>query len=86
MIKNIIITAIGITVFVCSLLFVQGCMVIWSDEVFVGTLFKVVDANDLELIAEPNYLQIGSGHSKTKNDKIKGTAIIGGVPVVVETN
>ena len=30
-----------------------------------------VDANDLDIIAEPNYIQIGSGKSRTENDKIK---------------
>lgn len=62
-----------------------GCMVIWTDDVFIGTVLKVVDANDLYMISEPNYLEIGSGDSKTENDKIKASALIGTVPVVVES-
>jgi hypothetical protein len=61
----------------------QGCMVILSDDVFVCTIGKVVDANDLYMISDPNYLEIGSGESRTKNDKITGKAIIGGVPVSI---
>lgn len=72
--RNLIIIALAILLFASALSFVcmvSGCMVIWSDDVFVATMFKVVDANDLDLISEPNYLQIGSGLSRTKNDKIK---------------
>jgi hypothetical protein len=58
-----------------------GCMVIWSDDVFIATMFKVVDANDLYVISEPNYLEIGSGVSKTKNDKLKAVTPYG----IVET-
>ncbi len=57
-----------VTIFVTL---VMGCTVIWHDDVFIGTLFKEVDANDLDMIAEPNYLQIGSGNSKSRNDKVK---------------
>ena len=74
--KNAIIITMAI-----SLLAFSGCMVIWSDEVFIGTLFKTVDANDLNIIAEPNYIQIGSGQSKSDNDNIKVTTPYG----VVET-
>jgi hypothetical protein len=63
-----------------SIFMSYGCTVIWTDDVFIGTLFKTVDANDIELIAEPDYLQIGSGHSRTENDKIE--AIIPGVGVI----
>ena len=69
----------------CVIFSLSGCMVIWSDDVFIGTLFKEVDANDLDMIAEPNYLQIGSGDSETYNDKISATAIVGGMPVKVES-
>jgi len=67
------------------LLSLTGCTVIWHDDVFIGTLFKEVDANDLDMIAEPNYLQIGSGDSRTKNDKIKASTVVGGVPVIIES-
>ena len=63
----------------------SGCMVIWTDQAFVYTCFKTVDANDLDIIAEPNYVQIGSGQTKTQNDSIKASAIIGGVPIVIES-
>ncbi len=66
-------------------LFLTGCMVIWSDHVFIATLFKVVDANNLEMISEPNYLQIVSGDSETRNDNIKLKALVGGVPVGLES-
>ena len=46
----------------------QGCIVIWSDHVFVCTMFENVDANSIELIAESNYLQVG-GVGKTTNDR-----------------
>lgn len=59
------------TIILVMWLVLGGCMVIWTDDVFIGTMFKAVDANDIELIAEPNYLQIGSGVSKTTNDKIR---------------
>ena len=62
-----------------------GCMLIWHDDVLVVTLFKTVDANDIGLIAEPNYIQIGSGKGKTSNDKLKASALVGVVPVVIET-
>jgi hypothetical protein len=67
-----------ITILLAVLIFVlSGCMIIWSDQVFVATFMKTVDANDLDIIAEPNYVQIGSGQTKTKNDKIKATTIYG---------
>ena len=72
--------AVLYTAFRCA-----GCTVIWHDDVFIGTLFKEVDANDLDMIAEPNYLQIGSGDSRTKNDKIKASTVVGGVPVIIES-
>ena len=50
---------------------ITGCTVIWSDDVFVGTLFKNFDASQLEMISEPNYLQIGSDTLKTKNTPIQ---------------
>ena len=79
-----------IILFMLSLCFIfgmlsGGCTVIWTDDLFVGTLFKTVDANDLDIIAEPNYIQIGSGQTKTKNDKVKASVIISGVPVILET-
>ena len=63
----------------------SGCMVIWTDDVFIGTVFKSVDANDIDMISEPNYLQIGSGNSRTRNDNIKLKAVIGNVPVSLES-
>ncbi len=65
---------------------VGGCMVIWGNDVFVATLFKTVDANDLDIIAEPNYFQIGSGDSETENDSVKLKALVGGVPVILESD
>ena len=50
---------------------ISGCMVIWTDDVFIATAFKTVDANDIALVADPNGTKIGSGVSKTQNDKIK---------------
>lgn len=71
MIKTVMIwLTLGIATLLCGMATV-GCTVIWTDDVFIGTLFKSVDANDIELIAEPNYLQIGSGHSKTSNDSVR---------------
>jgi hypothetical protein len=62
---------ICIAIFLSILLFLSsGCLVIWSDDVFVGTLLKNVDAGDIEMIAEPNYLQMGSSTLKSTNDKI----------------
>ena len=69
----------------CLVFALSGCLVIWTDEVFVGTLFKEVDANNLDMIAEPNHLEIGSGDSETRNNDISATAIVGGVPVKIET-
>jgi len=80
MIRTITLIAIMIVALACN-----GCMVIWHDNVFVCTLFKTVDANDLDMIADPNYIQIGSGSSRTNNDKVKASAIISGVPVTVES-
>ncbi len=73
-------TELFIITFCILMLTFSGCMIIWSDDVFVCTVFKAVDANDLDLIAEPNYLQVGSGSSRTKNDKIE--AIVPGVGII----
>ena len=71
---------------VCFILgMLQGCMVIWTEQAFVYTFAKTVDANDLGIIAEPNYIQIGSGQSRTTNDNVKASAIVGGIPVIIET-
>ncbi len=50
--------------------FMSGCTLIWSDDVFVATLLKKYDAFDIEMIAEPNYLQIGAGILKTRNSSV----------------
>jgi hypothetical protein len=63
----------------------SGCMIFWTDQVFVLSLFKTIDANEVEVIVEPNYVQIGSGNSRTNNDTIKLRTIIGGVPVSLES-
>lgn len=68
-----------------SILYLSGCMVFWTDQVFVLSLFKTVDANDIDVIVEPNYVQIGSGSSRTNNDDIKLRTIIGGMPVSLES-
>jgi hypothetical protein len=57
-------------------------MVIWTDQVFVATAFKTVEAKDLGLVADPNSTRIGSGQTKTENDKIKAITPYG----IVETN
>jgi hypothetical protein len=59
-------------------------MVIWTDDVFIGTLLKTVDANDIDLIAEPNYIQIGSGKSRTRNDN--ATILTPAVVVKTDSN
>ena len=53
------------------MLAIPGCLVIWTDQAFILSFAKTADANDLDMIAEPNYLQIGSGQTRTKNDPIK---------------
>ena len=53
------------------LLLLSGCFVLWTDDVFVGTIFKTADVDGLELMADPNGIQIGSGQSRTENDKLK---------------
>ena len=74
-----------LTITLILLALLPGCLVIWSDDVFIASVGKVVDANDLYMISEPNYIEIGSGESETINDKIKAGAIIGGVPVSIES-
>jgi len=64
----------------------SGCMIIKTKDVFVYTFAKTVDAQDLGIIADPNETKIGSGITKTKNDSVKASAIIGGVPVVIESD
>jgi hypothetical protein len=59
------------TLIILSCLFFSGCSVLWTDYIFVGTLFKNFDANDVEMIADPNYVQIGGSIIKSKNDSIK---------------
>jgi hypothetical protein len=66
-----------IIIFCVLMMTLSGCMVIWTDQAFVYTFAKTVDANDLGLIAEPNYVQIGSGQTKTKNNKVKAITTIG---------
>jgi len=70
-----------VVLFVLAFCLIPGCMIIWTDQVFVTTLFKTVDADDLGIIAEPNYTQVGSSRAKTKNDRVK--VIV--PPYVVET-
>ena len=50
---------------------ITGCMVIWTDHAFIATAFKTVDANDIAVVADPNGTKIGSGVSRTENDKLK---------------
>jgi hypothetical protein len=64
---------------ICVMMLIPGCMVIWTDQAFVATIFKTVDANDIELIAEPDYIQIGSGQTKTKNDNVTVISPAGGI-------
>jgi type III secretory pathway lipoprotein EscJ len=64
------------------LLCLTGCMVFWTDQVFIVTAFKVVDANDLALLVDPNITSIKSGQTETKNDKIK---IINPAVGIIET-
>ncbi len=49
---------------------ISGCFVLWTDDVFLGTLFKEVETKDVELIAEPNYIQMGGAVVKSKNNEI----------------
>jgi hypothetical protein len=74
-----------ITLLACLIFGASGCMVLWTDHAFLYTFAKSVDTKELALVADPNSTKIGSGQTKTKNDKIKGTAIIGGVPVQIES-
>jgi len=53
--------------FLCIL---TGCGIIWTDDVFILTILKNVGATEIEMISEPDYLQIGSGTYKSKNDKV----------------
>ena len=62
----ILVIILGILIFCIS-----GCMVIATDTVFIGTLFKTVDANDINLVADANSTRIGSGVTSTTNDKLK---------------
>jgi hypothetical protein len=65
---------------ICVMMLIPGCLVIWTDDAFVYTFAKTVDANDLSVVV--NKTKIGSGQTKTKNDKIKAITPYG----VVETN
>jgi hypothetical protein len=78
---TILIAWIGMSIFMC-----YGCLIIKTDHVFIATLFKTVDANDLDMVVEPDSTAIGSGVSRTKNDSIKASAIVGGVPVRIEVS
>lgn len=84
--KTELLIALAIIIVIIACVCCNGCMVIWSDDVFIGTMFKSVDANNLEFISEPNLLQICSGNSRTDNDEIKAGAIVGGVPISIESN
>jgi hypothetical protein len=67
-----------ICILLAALIFsISGCMIICSDQVFVATLFKTVDANNLIIVADPNQTRIGSGQTKTRNDKVKAITTIG---------
>lgn len=48
-----------------------GCSLIWTDDIFLCTWFKEVDAANIEMISEPNYLQMGSGILRSKSKSIK---------------
>ena len=60
-----------VILFVLTFCLIPGCMVIWSDHVFVASLFKSVDADKLGIVAEPNSTQLGSSTVKTKNDRMR---------------
>lgn len=50
--------------------FLSGCTLIWSNDVLVVTFLKKYDATAIEMIAEPNYLQIGANTLKTDNTSV----------------
>jgi hypothetical protein len=77
--------ALAIAAFVAAL-FCGGCMVIKTDHAFIYTFMKNVDTETLALVADPNSTKIGSGQTKTSNDSIKASAIVGGMPVIIETD
>ena len=76
---------IPIIIIIGLMLTVPGCMVLWTDHVFMYSFAKTVEMKDGGLVADPNQTRFGSGQTKTENDRIKGTAVLGGVPVMVET-
>ena len=59
------------TLIILSCLFLSGCSVLWTDDIFVGTLFKNYDVSDAGMIADSNSVQIGGAIIKSKNDKVK---------------
>ena len=61
----------SVILFVLAFFVLPGCMVIWTNHVFMASLFKSVDANKLGIVADPNSTQLGSSIVKTKNDRIK---------------
>lgn len=54
-----------------AMLAIQGCMIIKTDHAFVLTFAKTVDAEALAFIADSDETKIGSGKTKTNNDKIR---------------
>jgi hypothetical protein len=64
---------------ICLMMLIPGCLVIWTDDAFVYTFAKTVDANDLSVVV--NKTKIGSGQTKTQNDKIKAITPYGVVEI-----
>jgi len=73
------------TLITITLIFISGCTFIHTDHATIITLFKSIDTDNGGLVADPNGLRIGAEKAKTENDKIKLNAVIGAVPVGVET-
>lgn len=50
---------------------VSGCGMLWKGDLLIVTIGKKFDLKDVELISEPNYLQIGSEVYKSESKDVK---------------
>ena len=58
-------------IIIIMLVALSGCSVLWTDHVFVGTLFKNFDVSEAGMIADSNSIQIGGAIIESKNDNVK---------------
>ncbi len=63
----------------------SGCTLVWTDKIFLIDWGKKYDIDKISLISEPNYIEIIAEKVWINPKNIKAKALIGPVPVTVES-